>query len=219
MNPRYEQLHGAILGLNIPEEERSRLEGMVRDEIWRWRRLVEQSRDGIVILDQDGKVHEANKRFADMLGYTLEEVRELHVWDWDTQFTEEQLSEMIASVDETGAHFVTKQRRKDGVVLDVELSNNGSLYGGQKLIFCICRDVTDQKRTEMEREKLIDDLQKALLEIKTLKGILPLCSKCNRIMDEQGKWEHLERYIKRHSEARISHGLCPECARTLDAEQ
>ncbi len=200
------------------EELEARLQAMKsfhNEETARWRRLVEQSRDGIVILDQDGGVYEANKRFADMLGYSLEEVHSLHVWDWDTKYTKEQLEELIRQVDETGAHFETTQRRKDGAVIDVELSNNASVYGERKLIFCICRDVTERNKAAAEREKLIKDLQNALQEINTLRGILPTCSNCNRIMDEKGNWEHFETYIKRHSEAKISHSLCPDCAKKL----
>jgi len=116
--------------------------------------MFEQSRDGIVILDQNGKVYEANKRYADILGYSLEEIHRLHVWDWDTVFTQEQLIEMIRNVNESGAHFEIQQRRKDGAIVDIELSNNGAVYRGQKLVFCICRDITDRKRAENERAKL-----------------------------------------------------------------
>jgi hypothetical protein len=120
--------------------------------------------------------------------------------------------------DETGAHFETKQRQNDGTILDVELSNNRTHYGGQKLIFCVCRDVTDRNRTEREKQNLIEELQAALSEIKTPRGILPICSSCNRIMDEKGEWQRFEAYIKRHSEAKISYGLCPDCARQAGGE-
>ncbi len=59
------------------------------------------------------------------------------------------------------------------------------------------------------------DLQKALAEIKRLKGILPICTQCKKIKDEKGHWNHLEAYIEKHSEADFSHSICPECAREL----
>jgi PAS domain S-box-containing protein len=123
---------------------------------------VEQSRDGIVVLDQNGKVFEANQRFADMLGYSAEELLQLHVWDWDTQWAKEQLLEMIRTVDDTGDHFETNHRRKDGTLYDVEISTNGTVCCGHKLIFCVCRDITERKRVE---EKLRE--RKIELEIKT----------------------------------------------------
>ena len=191
--------------------ERKQAEELLKDEISQRRILVEQSRDGIVVLDQNSKVYEANQQYAHMLGYSMEEVQQLHVWDWDTQFTKEQLLEMIEAIDDTGDHFETHHRRKDGTLCEVEISTNGAVYRGQKLIFCVCRDITKRKRAEKEREKLIKDLQEALAEIKTLRGILPLCSYCKKIRDDKGFWEQVDVYIHKHSQADISHSICPEC--------
>jgi len=71
------------------------------------------------------------------------------------------------------------------------------------------------KERELEKNKLINDLQQALTTIKKLQGILPICSSCKKIRSEEGQWTPLESYICRHSEAEFSHGLCPECAKTL----
>ena len=66
--------------------------------------------------------------------------------------------------------------------------------------------------------KTNEELQQALLEVKTLQGIIHICIQCKKIRDEKGLWNNLEDYIHSHSEAEFSHGLCPECARDeLDA--
>ncbi|MGD9211552.1 MAG: PAS domain S-box protein [Desulfobacteraceae bacterium] len=188
-----------------------RTEALLKDEIRQRRILVEQSRDGIVVLDHGGKVYESNQKFARMLGYTMEEMQHLYVWDWDIQFKKSQLKEMVRTVDESGDHFETFHRRKDGSSYQVEISTNGAAYRGQKLIFCVCRDITERKRAEKEREKLIQKLREALAEIKTLRGILPLCSFCKKIRDDKGFWEQVDVYIEKHSLADISHSVCPEC--------
>jgi PAS domain S-box-containing protein len=118
------------------------------EEALRRRILIEESRDGIVVLDQEGKVFEANRRFAEMLGYSLEETRRLHVWDWDLRWTPEQLLEMVRAAGSEGDHFETRHRRSDGSTFDVEISNNGAMLSGRKLIFCVCRDITARKRAE-----------------------------------------------------------------------
>ena len=69
-----------------------------------------------------------------------------------------------------------------------------------------------RKRVEKEREKLILELQTSLMEIKTLRGVLPICSVCKKIRDDAGSWSQMEAYISNHSEAEFSHGYCPECA-------
>jgi hypothetical protein len=60
--------------------------------------------------------------------------------------------------------------------------------------------------------KISDDLQKALSEVKTLTGLLPICSSCKKIRNDQGYWQQMEEYISKHSDAKFSHGLCQECA-------
>ena len=72
-----------------------------------------------------------------------------------------------------------------------------------------------RKQADEEREKLISKLQKALSEVKTLSGLLPICASCKKIRDDKGYWNHIESYIKNHSEAEFSHGICPDCAQKL----
>jgi hypothetical protein len=74
-------------------------------------------------------------------------------------------------------------------------------------------NITDRRLAQKQRDKLISDLQKALAEIKTLRGFLPICSHCKKIRDDKGYWNQIESYIQKHSETKFSHGICPECAK------
>ncbi|MBU0698264.1 MAG: PAS domain-containing protein [Pseudomonadota bacterium] len=78
----------------------------------------------------------------------------------------------------------------------------------------LIRDITARKKAETEKEELIIKLKQTLNEIKTLRGILPLCSFCKKIRDDKGYWEQVDIYIHKYSEADISHSICPECAKT-----
>jgi len=150
--------------------ERKKQEQALADELTRRRLLVDQSLDGIVVLDVDAKVVEANQHFAEMLGYTMEEVRELHTWDWDKNYTHEQTLEMGRNVDEKGLHLETKHTRKDGSLMDVDISINGAMIGEQKLIFCVDRDITERKKAE---QALADELtRRRLLVDQSLDGIV-----------------------------------------------
>ena len=62
----------------------------------------------------------------------------------------------------------------------------------------------------LERQKR--ELEEALTKVKELEGIIPICSFCKKIRDDQGYWRKVEEYISTHSKARFSHGVCPECA-------
>ncbi|MDY6987701.1 MAG: hypothetical protein SWQ30_06545 [Thermodesulfobacteriota bacterium] len=72
-----------------------------------------------------------------------------------------------------------------------------------------------RKEAERERDKVIQELQKALSEVKTLRGLIPICAHCKSIRDDKGYWNRIEGYIQDHSDAEFSHGICPECARKL----
>jgi hypothetical protein len=74
---------------------------------------------------------------------------------------------------------------------------------------------TERKQAEMEREKVILQLQDALAKVKTLSGLLPICACCKKVRDDKGYWTQIEAYIRDRSEAEFSHGICPECFRKL----
>ncbi|MBF4509949.1 MAG: PAS domain S-box protein [Aeromicrobium sp.] len=130
--------------------EREASQRTLESEALTRRIMVEQSRDGIVVLDDHGGVYEANRVFAEMIGYSLDEVRGLHVWDWDRSVDRAGLEEMIATVDVSGDHFETRHTRKDGTVFDVEISTNAVVVDGQKRIFCICRDISERTAAQAE---------------------------------------------------------------------
>jgi hypothetical protein len=70
----------------------------------------------------------------------------------------------------------------------------------------------------VQRKIIYEEKEKALLEIKVLRGFLPICASCKKIRDDQGRWNRIESYISDRSEAKFSHGICPECAKILYPE-
>ena len=75
-----------------------------------------------------------------------------------------------------------------------------------------------RQRAEREREKLIEELQEALASVKTLRGLLPICSSCKKVRDDRGYWNQIESYVHAHSEAAFSHSICPDCEKKLYSE-
>jgi hypothetical protein len=76
-------------------------------------------------------------------------------------------------------------------------------------------EVAERKRYGAERDRVIVELQDAIAHITTLTGLLPTCASCKRIRDAENNWVQMEMYIQKHSDAKFSHGICPECARKL----
>lgn len=68
-------------------------------------------------------------------------------------------------------------------------------------------------KMEKERERLLKELQEAHEKVKILSGLIPICSHCKKIRNDRGYWEQLEVYIRNHSEAEFTHGLCPDCVK------
>ncbi|HEY6931516.1 MAG TPA: PAS domain-containing protein, partial [Thermoanaerobaculia bacterium] len=91
---------------------------------------------------------------------------------------------------------------------------DGTIRGGV-LVF---HDITAEKKAAADREELIGQLTRALSEVKTLSGMLPICSSCKKIRDDKGYWNQIESYLHDHADAKFSHGLCPDCLRSLYPE-
>jgi PAS domain-containing protein len=97
------------------------------------------------------------------------------------------------------------------LVVEPLRDSHGTLLG----LTCSSSDITPTKKILMERESLIAKLQEALDEVKLLSGLLSICASCKRIRNERQTWEPLESYLQSHSEAKFSHGVCPDCLRKL----
>ena len=107
---------------------------------------------------------------------------------------------------------------KDGSEFPVELSISNWKSGERTFYAGIIRDISERKQHEIEREALIDNLKKSLARVRKLSGLLPICASCKKIRDDKGYWNQIEAYIRDHSEAEFSHGICPECSRKLYPE-
>ena len=114
-------------------------------------------------------------------------------------------------------HYETVRVTRDGKHIQVSLTVSpirdefGNIIGASTS----GRDVTERKRAEEERERLVTELQAALAKVKLLSGFFPICAACKKIRNDEGYWEQVETYIRHHSEAEFSHGICPDCLRKL----
>lgn len=115
------------------------------------------------------------------------------------------------NVEEMALHRDTGEERWHLTSKVPLIDNNGDVTG----MVGIAADITDRKRAEAEREKLIADLQTALADVRTLSGLVPICANCKKIRDDGGYWRQLEAYIQERTPAHFSHGICPDCMAKL----
>jgi len=183
------------------------------------RLLFENSLDGFMLTAPDGRILDANPAASRIFGRTREELlREGREGLIDS--SDPRLPGLIAQRRQTGrAHGELSARRKDGAVFPVEFSSVVfTTPEGEPRTCLIIRDISERKAAEAERENLIGELRDTLGRVKRLSGLLPMCAACRKIRDERDVWHDLESYIRTHTEADFSHGICPDCRRQLYPE-
>ena len=193
-----------------------------------YRFLAESSADIIWQLGADRTISFVNSADERLRGYSKFEVLGKSLTDFMTPDDVVRLDEINRSRQTneqqgiiTGLlRFETSLLCKNGSAICVEVlsspirDENGDIvaYHG------VARDITERKKSDEEREKLILQLQNALAEIKVLSGILPICSYCKKIRNDEGYWNQLESYLSKHSDILFSHGICPDCVKTAYKE-
>lgn len=110
---------------------------------------------------------------------------------------------------------VFEQRCKDGSTRQVEITLTAVLDEAGQLgsIVGVSRDVSARVSAELARERTTAELREALRTVKTLSGLLPICMYCKRIRTDEGYWDRIESYLTSHTNAHLSHSLCPDCFR------
>lgn len=195
-------------------------EEALRESEEKYRALYEGSSDGFVRVDMDGNIKEFNQAYKNMTGYSKEELLKKTYMDLTPpEWHAKEIDVVKTQILKTGHSdlYEKEYMKKDGTICPIEL--RGYLIqdkkGNPEGMWAFVRDITERRRAEKERESLISELQKALNNIKKLRGLLPICASCKKIRDDKGYWNQIEAYIETHSDASFSHGICPECADKL----
>jgi PAS domain S-box-containing protein len=192
--------------------ERKRAEEALWESEKQYRNLVDNSLVGIFKTNLRGDYLYVNEALARMAGYDspADMMKESVLTRYKSEHERDFL---LKTIREKGriSNFEFEFLRENGHTIRVLLS---AVLDGEVLSGMIM-DITERKRTEEERERLILELKEALAKVKTLSGMLPICASCKKIRNDSGYWEQIEVYIRNHSEAEFSHGLCPDCVEKL----
>jgi PAS domain S-box-containing protein len=193
--------------------------------------LQQGSLDGIWYWDIEAQENEwMSPRFWEVLGYDPSEKKHLSK-EWQDLINPDDLKTALynfAKHCEDSNHpydQVVRYRHKDGHTVWVRCRGIAIRDETGKPIRMLGAhtDLTPQKIAEEKlRQKTIEleetnkKLQDALANIKVLRGFIPICSNCKKVRDDEGYWNRIESYIKKHSEAQFTHGLCPDCAKEFE---
>ena len=167
----------------------------------------------------DGRFLDVNDAFTNITGYQRKEVlgrTSVQIGLW---FDSGRKGQVYRACSKYGGFHEeeVRFRKKNGDPLYGFWSAEKIELGGKACLISVLVDTTERKKAQealrQERDKL-----HVLSEIKTLSGLVPICSNCKKIRDDQGYWNQIEKYIGERSNAQFSHGICPECAKKLYPE-
>jgi PAS domain S-box-containing protein len=209
--------------------ERRQMEEILRESEGKFRSLFLESGEGIVLCDRHWRIIGWNKAIERITGspeshYLNREACEMICDFFPPDYRTPELCDLfrkrldtfLADADSAAGEFTMCPDENTSRVLSYHIFKIP--LGAAFMYGAIIRDVTERKAVEDEREKLIAELTDALAQIKTLKGLLPICSSCKKIRDDMGYWNTLELYIMEHTDAEFTHGICPDCIRKFFPE-
>jgi PAS domain S-box-containing protein len=205
---------GILLTFGLIIMVNQRLSEEIREAKEHFEVIFNTSPDSVLITRlSDGYYIDINEGFTALTGYTRAEGVGKTSLDLNIWYNPADRQKLISILAEKGScdNMEAIFRRKDGSRLTGLVSARLIPLDGVPHMISVTRDITDRKVAEQEREKLVLELREALSQVKALSGLLPICASCKKIKNDKGCWEQMEVYIRDHSEADFSHGICPDC--------
>jgi PAS domain S-box-containing protein len=176
--------------------------------------LLDCVADPIFVKDRDHRLMQMNEAFCRFMGSTREKL----VGQTGLELVNpEEAAVWVAKDDEvleTGRESVSEEAATFGDGRSLVVVTRKTLYvneSGERFIVAVVRDITERKRADKERERLVGELRAALAEVRTLQQYLPICSYCRKVRDDKNYWTQIENYVTEHTGSMFSHGICPEC--------
>ncbi|MDY6990395.1 MAG: PAS domain-containing protein [Thermodesulfobacteriota bacterium] len=192
--------------------KRKRAEEALEEREGRLRAVLDSVQAGILTIDaQTHKIVDVNPVAAKMIGLAAERIvgQICHHFVCPAAEGKCPITDLGQTMDNSERVLV----RANGETVPILKTVTSVNMDGREYLIESFLDIGDRKRAEEEQEKLVKQLRKALADVKTLSGLLPICASCKKIRDDKGYWNQLEVYIRDHSGVEFSHGLCPECAK------
>ncbi|MBN1308506.1 MAG: hypothetical protein JXA18_11345 [Chitinispirillaceae bacterium] len=163
-----------------------------------------------VVVDREGRVIKSNVAKKKAAG-RLPNIGDIMYRDYASHHTVDMYAELMNAIS-TGTIRRFDELPYNDRILSVTIAPfpQGAIV--------ISEDITERKNAEHDRITLIDELKRALEEVETLRGLLPICASCKKIRDDKGYWNHIEVYFSSHARVDFTHTLCPDCIRHLYPE-
>ncbi len=172
-----------------------------------FRALMERSSDALYVVDpKDGAIRDVNHTACKRLGCTRKALLGMRVSDIQVKIQNaEEWTAFANRVRKEGSVlFIGEHRKRNGTTFPVEVNVTFVQAGGRGFLIAAARDITERRKME--------DAER---ELKTLRGLVPMCARCKKIRNDKGYWEQVETYIENRSDAKFTHGICDKCVKDL----
>lgn len=193
-------------------EELAQTYKVLKESEGRFRQFFRASFEGLAVVHQ-GHVVDTNLRFLEM--FNLESL----------QPVDPSIDDFFMPVSQAAIHLQLETpipgvmqlhaRRDNSGAFPVDVECRESYFKGVRCIVMALRDLTEKQRLEQQTLNLKETIHKSKEKINQLTGLLPICSSCKKIRDDQGYWVQIENYIRQNSDADFTHGICPDCVKAL----
>ena len=179
--------------------------------------IISTMSDALILIDQRYNILNVNNALVELVAYKENEIvgQPFETLLADQLDKRQWLDRIISESHLKNYDLFLKNKSGGNIPISLSSSMIKDDTGGIVGFVCIARDNTERKQAEEQREKLIGELQTALANVKTLRGLVPICANCKKVRNDQGYWQQVEEYVRERTEADFSHGLCEECARKL----
>ncbi len=217
IKPTYDELEKRILELEREVETLKSKKDVLKIREGTLRALLNAPTETAILVDLDGNILAINEIAARRIGKPADELIGMGIFEY--------LPFNLAVSRKTKALEVIKsgeplrfQDERAGRYFDNNIYPVFDNDGKIRALAIFAKDITETKQAEEKLLEERDKLQAALAKVKKLSGMLPICSSCKKIRDDKGYWNQIENYIRKHSDAQFSHGICPPCAEELYRE-
>ncbi len=215
-----------IIGAGRDINDQKQAEGRLKRSRKDWEKTVDAIDEWISLIDLDGKILKSNRKAESYFQFPVQKsiglkcCTLLHESDEPIQGCP--LPKMRKTKKRESAEIKINDNLWMQITVDPIFDGNKEMIGAVHIARDITQAIKIQEERELilnERERFVMDLKKAMNEIKTLSGLIPICSHCKKIRDDKGYWTRIESYIETHSDAEFSHGLCLECSDILYGDE
>lgn len=214
IKPTYHELEERIIELEQEVDTLRSIKNDLKIREGTLRALLNAPTETAILVDLEGSILAVNEIAAQRIGKSPDELVGLGIFEYLPFDLAVSRKTKAVEVIKTGKPLRFQDKRA-GRIYDNNIYPVFDDNGKIRALAIFAKDVTETKQAE---ESLLEERNKllaALTKIKKLSGMLPICSSCKKIRDDKGYWNQIESYIRKHSEAQFSHGICPQCANEL----